>query len=73
MYSGMGTYVWQDGSKHIGYYLNDLSNSFGTLFDSKGNVQFEGYWRNGKPHGRGTEIRDNCTYTGSFVDGKRDG
>ena len=42
---------------YIGYYLNDTKNGFG-IFYSTNNKKFEGFWKNGKQHGKGIVINN---------------
>lgn len=59
--NGEGEYIWTDGRKYIGSYINDKKDvkfinlkvkGYGKYTWSDGR-SYEGYWKNGKQHGKG--------------------
>ena len=52
---GYGTYIWPDGRKFIGMYLNGKKNGEGE-YRTKSGVKLKGNWRNGKKDGLGNLI-----------------
>lgn len=68
-----GRYIWE------GQWANGCMNGYGTYKDTKPLIghhgeEYAGEWKDGKYHGQGFLIRDNCTdwdsYKGEFRDGK---
>lgn len=70
---GLGTQLWPDGSKYVGYWMNDMANGRGRLIHADGDI-YEGEWFNDKANGRGTYIHmDGAKYTGEWSDDKQNG
>lgn len=68
---GQGVYVWKDGRKYEGEYLNDKKHGFGVYTWADGR-KYEGNWANGKQHGQGKYILpDNTVKVGLWENGKR--
>ncbi len=70
---GFGIYVWNDGSKYTGYWMNNAANGFGKLEHTDGEI-YEGSWMNDKAHGYGEfQSRDGTVYKGQWKDDLQDG
>ena len=73
---GFGTYVWENGEKYTGAWLNMKRNGEGTNYFTSGAV-YKGFWKNDMKNGIGTytykkeSIYDK--YIGNFVDEKMTG
>lgn len=68
---GKGTYIWADGRKYEGEYINDKKDGYGVYTWADGR-KYQGYWANGKQHGIGKYIgNDGATKWGVWEDGKR--
>ena len=37
----------------MGQYIDSIKEGFGTLYNGDGSVSYEGYFKNGLPHGSG--------------------
>ena len=53
---GNGKIIYEDGDYFIGQFKNGLIHGKGTMYDSNGNIKYEGNWINGKPEGNGKEF-----------------
>ena len=64
-------YNWNDkGLTYQGNLVDGVPNGFGILYDNQTNKDlYNGYWKDGKRHGKGTEFvpTSKITYTGDFV------
>ena len=70
---GRGTFIWDDGTKYVGDWENDLMHGYGTLTLPDGS-KYQGFWKNGNREGFGTFTWANGdTYQGQFKDNKRSG
>ena len=70
---GFGIQVWSDGSKYIGYWINDKANGLGRLIHADGDV-YEGEWKEDKANGRGEYFHiDGAIFIGEWVDDKQQG
>jgi hypothetical protein len=49
---GKGTYVWPDGRKYQGDYINDKKDGHG-YYEFGDGRRYDGQWLNGKMHGVG--------------------
>jgi hypothetical protein len=78
-YSGLGTYISENGDKYVGEWKKGKQDGHGTLTfkDSKGSPDggYVGEWKNGKFHGNGTyTLKENYgSYDGEFKNGLYDG
>jgi len=52
---GTGIYIYADGVRYDGQYLNDKKEGFGLYYWTDGR-KYEGWWHLGKQHGLGTYI-----------------
>ena len=50
---GLGTYIFEDGSKYVGNWKNSKPNGKGTFFDSEKTYIYKGIFINGVEHGMG--------------------
>jgi hypothetical protein len=50
--NGYGTFVYPDGSKYVGNWVNDEKQGFGTYYYVNGDI-YEGDWYENKRHGQG--------------------
>lgn len=68
---GVGYYTWADGKYYYGGYKNDLKDGFGIYFNGRG--KFEGFFKEGKMHGKGSyfEKKNNATINGFWEEGKK--
>jgi hypothetical protein len=51
--NGYGEFIWPDGKKYYGFYINDKNNGFGIFHWESSNKFYFGEWENGKQHGFG--------------------
>ena len=56
---GRGYFIWPDGRRYDGEYLEDKKYGVGTFYWPDGR-KYIGHWKNGKQHGDGTF----CAQTG---------
>jgi hypothetical protein len=71
--SGKGTYIWEDGGKYSGAYLDDKEHGKGTSVSASGE-KYDGDWLNGKRSGSGVLTwSDGRKYDGNFENSKRTG
>ena len=70
-----GKYIWEDNKYYIGEYNNNnIPNGKGVKYYSNGNIQFEGYFMNGKFEGKGKYYYDDGDYfIGEYKNGLRNG
>ena len=62
------------GLQWIGYFYDGVKGDQGRLFDRKGNLLYEGDYKNGIRNGNGTfYYPDGSKYEGEFVNGLREG
>jgi hypothetical protein len=47
---GRGVFIWPDGRRYEGEYLEDKKAGFGTFYWPDGR-KYMGQWQNGKQHG----------------------
>ena len=70
---GRGILAWSEGSKYIGYWVNDKANIRGKLIHNDGDI-YEGEWIDDKPNGKGTYIhKDGTIYEGEWKNDKQEG
>ena len=50
-----GIYIYADGVRYDGQYLNDKKEGYGLYYWTDGR-KYEGWWHNGKQHGLGIYI-----------------
>jgi len=68
---GHGVYVWKDGRRYEGEYLDDRKHGYGVYVWTDGR-RYEGNWAAGKQHGQGKYILpDGTSKTGIWENGKR--
>lgn len=71
--NGKGVYIFSNGDKYEGNFIDSHLNGFGKYTDALGNV-YTGNFKNDKFNGVGMFVRtDRTKYIGEFVDGKRNG
>ncbi len=71
--NGKGVYIFGNGDKYEGNFIDSHLNGFGIYTDAMGNV-YTGNFKNDKFNGVGMFVRtDRTKYIGEFVDGKRNG
>jgi hypothetical protein len=71
--SGNGTYVFSDGSKYVGEWLNNKGHEKGVYTHGNGDV-YTGSFVGGVPHGNGIfNYHDGNRFEGSWKNGVRDG
>lgn len=72
---GYGEFLWRDGKKYAGFYVQDKKEGFGIYFWESLNKVYIGFWKNGKQHGVGKYInpkkKDNQIKFGLWKDGHR--
>ena len=70
---GRGIQIWIDGTKYIGYWLNDKANIKGKLIHSNGDI-YEGDWKDDKVEGYGIYLHvDGSKYEGQWKEDKQHG
>ena len=70
---GRGILAWSEGSKYIGYWVNDRANIRGKLIHNDGDI-YDGEWIDDKPNGKGTYIhKDGTIYEGEWKNDKQEG
>ena len=70
---GRGILIWPEGSKYLGYWVNDKANIKGKLIHSDGDI-YEGEWLDDKPNGKGIYLnKDGTIYEGEWKNDKQDG
>lgn len=71
--NGKGTYVYSNGYRYEGNFVNGLREGRGMLKGSDGSW-FDGMWLQDKFHGQGTYVWPNgAKYTGAWVNGIQNG
>ena len=71
--TGEGVFIWEDGSRYVGYWLQNMANGKGTLYYADGDV-YIGDWVNDKAHGCGKYLYPNGTvYEGEWLEDKQHG
>lgn len=71
--NGKGSYLFPNGDKYEGDFVDFHLNGFGKYTDVNGNI-YTGYFKNDKFNGIGKFTRtDGTKYIGEFIDGKRNG
>lgn len=68
--NGKGVFVWPDGRKYEGEYVDDKKEGFGK-FTFKENRVYQGQWKNGKQHGQGTLQKGSNIKKGIWESGQR--
>ena len=70
---GEGTFLYPDGSKYEGYWLNDVRHGRGKYTYPNGDI-YEGEWADNQRHGQGeyTYLETGSKYRGMWVHGKMD-
>ena len=72
-FNGKGTYLYSDGSKYTGTFLQGKAHGKGTILYRDGHY-YEGDFLKGKKHGVGKEtFKSKDVYTGEYVNGKIEG
>ena len=70
---GRGIQIWVDGTKYIGYWMNDKANKKGKLIHSNGDI-YEGDWKDDKVEGFGIYLHvDGSKYEGQWKEDKQHG
>ena len=70
---GRGTYVWNDGDKYVGEFVDNKRNGSGTFTWANGD-SYVGEWVDGLANGSGTYTWESGhSYVGEWVDGKKNG
>jgi hypothetical protein len=74
-FHGLGTYLWPDGRKYVGFYKDGKPNSWGTYTDPSTAVHHMGEWKNGVADGYGLRfsLPDGPLYYGGWKGGKMHG
>lgn len=73
LFDGQGRYTFHDGSYYQGEYANN-QRIRGTFVSADGKVQYEGTWKKGARHGKGTFHQVGLyKYTGDWSDDQRHG
>ena len=49
---GKGVFLWPNGDRYMGQYINGRRNGLGDMFYGDGDI-YKGAWRNGQYHGQG--------------------
>lgn len=71
---GRGIYIWSNGMKYIGYWMNCEINNFGFVYDKDWNKIYEGEYANGKKKGFGIlTINSNERIEGRFSNDELNG
>jgi hypothetical protein len=70
---GKGTYVWTNGDRYTGDWINGVISGKGIYFYANG-CTYEGKFLNGKRHGKGTYVWSNGDrFKGHWIQGERSG
>lgn len=71
--SGKGKFTFSESYRYEGFFANNQFNGKGILYTKDGYL--DGYFKNGKPHGYGTQVAtlNNSTIKGKWVNGKKEG
>lgn len=71
---GQGTFIYLDGSKYEGAWVNDVREGFGTYYYANGD-RYEGEWKDHLRHGQGTYFyaATGSKYVGLWRRGKMTG
>ena len=51
--NGYGEFLWQDGKRYRGFYINDKKEGFGIYYWPDPVRIYIGFWKNGKQDGLG--------------------
>ena len=66
---GQGVYEWSDGRRYNGSWEENQMSGYGVQEDKV--QRYEGFWKNGKAHGEGTQYKNGkIKRKGIFVHGK---
>lgn len=69
--NGYGTYLWEDGERYVGDWLNDARNGHGINYYTNGD-RFDGQWRDDYKEGNGTYYYADGTFeSGTWVEGEK--
>ena len=69
---GYGKFYFSETYRYEGYLRANQFNGKGTLHTPEGYIN--GYFKDGKPHGYGTQVAQNkSTLKGKWVNGKKEG
>ena len=66
---GIGIFIWPDKKKYIGNYVNDMKSGFGIFYSTEGK-RFEGFWKEGKQHGKGCIVNNERRTYVEYYEGK---
>lgn len=70
---GKGTYIFPNGNRYEGEWMDDMKSGYGILFYVNGE-KYEGFWELDKAHGKGTLTYINGTkYVGDFKNASKHG
>ena len=70
---GYGEFLWPDGKKYCGNYLNDKKDGFGAyLWKLNPLDAYFGFWENGLQHGIGIKMKHKRVKYGFWVNGKKE-
>lgn len=50
MMHGKGTFIWPEGKKYIGNYINNVRNGYGEYYYADGKI-YKGIWKDGLMNG----------------------
>lgn len=70
---GRGVYVFPNGNRYEGEWVNDMKAGYGVLYYVNGE-RYEGYWRDDKAQGKGTlTYAHGDKFVGEWTQGKKHG
>jgi hypothetical protein len=69
--NGYGEFIWKDGKKYIGFYVDDKKEGFGIHYWPSPQRIYIGFWKGGKQEGIGKFIKLNDIKYGEWVNGER--
>ena len=70
MMHGIGLFIWEDGRKYEGEYLNDKKHGKGKFSWSDGRM-YDGEWKEGVQHGVGAYTAEGRTRVARWENGRR--
>ena len=69
--NGYGEFLWQDGKRYRGFYINDKKEGFGIYYWPDPVRIYIGFWKNGKQDGLGKYLSSKSIKWGKWIAGEK--